>query len=287
MVVNNPDKIYFHYLNEPFGPYWEMIKPSLELRKVRLNSFVENYRYSRIGRKRLSYAHHADFIRIEKLLEYGGVYADIDTLFVKPYPKQLFEKPFVLGREPDIVSETTGRTESSLCNALIFSEKNSSFGNRWLQSMKDHFDGSWSNHSTLLPDKLSRKHPGEIHIEPQRSFYRFIWNSHDLNELLKRKTNDRLDGVYSIHLWEHTWVPKWKDDYTDFHGKLLTEDYVNSGSTTFSQLACRFLPTPGERKRVRPASVLFRVLKLSEKNALEIKTFLTRIFAKIQYLLNS
>ena len=33
----------------------------------------------------LRYAHHADFVRLDALIEHGGLYADIDTIFVRAF----------------------------------------------------------------------------------------------------------------------------------------------------------------------------------------------------------
>ena len=36
-------------------------------------------------------SHEADFVRLDALIAHGGVYADIDTLFVHPVPARLFD----------------------------------------------------------------------------------------------------------------------------------------------------------------------------------------------------
>lgn len=284
LKVNKPEKIFFYYVNEPFGIYWELIKPNLELVKVAPNDFVKSYKYPKIGRKRNSYAHHADFIRLEKLVEKGGVYADIDTLFVKKLPAHLFQKSFVLGQEPEILSETTGQTETSLCNAFIMAEKDSSFAKRWLEKMQSHFDGSWSNHSTLLPRKLSEQYPEEIHIEPLRSFYRFTWTPDDLQDLFENAVDD-LEDVYSIHLWKHLWFSRWNRGFCRFHGRLLTEDYVMSAKTTYARLAKPYLPTSYEKAIVKRIPVSTSVVKRMKKGVSDAGYLFTRVAAKIEYMI--
>ena len=71
--VNKPDKIYFHYYYEPFGYYWDKIKALLTLNKVELPNEI-------YGNQIYHYAHKADIIRLQKLIEYGGIYLDIDTI---------------------------------------------------------------------------------------------------------------------------------------------------------------------------------------------------------------
>ena len=45
------------------------------------------FRYPRRSMRRYRYAHAADFLRLDVLIAEGGVYADIDTLFVSRLPR--------------------------------------------------------------------------------------------------------------------------------------------------------------------------------------------------------
>lgn len=91
------------------------------------------------------------------MLDRGGVYADIDTIFVNPFPERLWEQPFVLGWEGDVVPATGEAPRPSLCNALIMAEPGAAFGRLWLEEMRAAFDGSWSAHSTPLPERLRQR----------------------------------------------------------------------------------------------------------------------------------
>jgi FkbM family methyltransferase len=239
--VNQPEAMRFYYHYEPYGPYWDLIKPKLTLVKVPLVPMVQRFRYKDPGINRFRYAHHSDFIRLEKLLEGGGVYADIDTLFVRPLPPSLFQKPFVLGRERDIQDPNTGRPTSSLCNALIMSSPGADFGRLWLEGMTTEFDGTWSNHSTLFPQRLATQFPTLIHVEPQRSFYHFPPTRRGLAALLE-DCQSIPDGAYSMHLWAHLWWEQRRVDFTSFHAGLLTEDFIRQVDTTYNCAARPFLP---------------------------------------------
>ena len=242
-LVNRPDSMTLYYHYEPFGRYWDLVRDKLSLVHVDLNPIVREFHYPVKGIKQYAYAHHADFIRLERLLSTGGVYADIDTLFVNEIPPELYEKPFVLGREDDIVLESTGERVPSLCNALIMSEPNSRFGRLWLDEMTKWFDGTWSNHSTVLPARLSREHPELVHIEPQRRFYKHMWTREGLTTLFEGRDLDT-SGVSSIHLWSHLWWSERRRDFSSFSGSRLTERYVRSFDTSYALLARRFLPPP-------------------------------------------
>jgi hypothetical protein len=238
--VNRPQTIYFHHDHLPYGKYWDRIRDRLTLVKVERDDFVSEFAYKDKGIDRYRYAHHADFIRLRQLQQYGGVYADIDTLFVHPYPRHLFTHRFVLGREGDIRDEATGETRPSLCNALIMAEVGSDFGRLWLDRSREAFDGTWSNHSTVLPYRLSREHPDWIHVEPPRSFYRYMWTVADLETLFERDESD-WEKVYSVHLWSHLWWARKRRDFSLVHAGRFTDQYIKNVDTTFNRVARQFL----------------------------------------------
>jgi len=261
LEINQPEKIYFYIQHEPYGYYWELIKPELTLVPIEPNSFVSNFHYEDSQLPQYSYAHHSDFIRLEKLLERGGVYADMDTIFVQKLPDQLFEHPFVLGRERDIIDPNTGKSTPSLCNAFIMSEPGSKFGELWLEKMTEAFDGTWSNHSTLLPRRLAEQNPEQIHVEPIRSFHGFDASSDGLFALFEDWHKD-LDGIYSVHLCSHLWWASRRVDFTGFHAGMISERQIQIRETTYNLLARPFIPErPLHQQRWLMVANLFRQLR--------------------------
>ena len=129
----------------------------------------------------------------------------------------------------------------SLCNAVIMSRPGAEFGRRWLEEMPQAFDGTWSNHSTLLPQRLSEEMPDSIHIEPPRTFYPYMWTREDLHTLFEGAERDAT-GIASIHLWSHLWWARDRRDFSDFHAGLMTESHIRTVDTTFNLLARPFLP---------------------------------------------
>jgi hypothetical protein len=251
LEIQKPEKLFFHFYHLPYGRYWELIRDSLVLNRVEPISTVEKFRYrdTNIG-NRYRYAHHADFIRLDVLNQYGGVYADLDTLFVNPYPARLFQEEFVLGREPDVFCPVRQQTRSSLCNALILAKPNSRFGTTFRESMEQALDGTWSNHSCQLASELAMQHPDWLHIEPQVSFYKYIWTKEGIASLLTESPDTpgaSDDDVLSIHLWAHLWWSWLRRDFTTFHAGRLTESFIASTDTTYNVIARQFLPPPIER----------------------------------------
>lgn len=245
--VNDPGAIHFHYHYEPYGPWWERIRPHLALHRVDPVSFVtrseaywEHQEGAFIKQSGLDYAHQSDFTRLEVLDEHGGVYADIDTLFVNPLPGELFGHEFVLGSEGEMRDPAGGNSYDSLCNALILSRPGARFGRRWLEDMYTLFDGTWNRHSCYGASMLARTMPDAIHVAPRRYFYRYRWTREDIALLLEGVDDDQ-GGLYSIHLWNHLWWEPSRTDFSRCHKGLLTEGYIRGIDTTYNLLARRFL----------------------------------------------
>lgn len=245
--TQQPAEIYFHYHYEPFGEYWERIKPYLILHQVNLETFItENKKYFNtsegqfIKQMGLDYAHQSDFIRLKVLLEHGGVYADIDTLFVNPLPAFLFEHPFVLGEEAPVKTHPDAPPQRSLCNAFIMAEPNAIFGRFWLDVMYRVFDGTWSRHSCQTPAMLQQQMPNTIFVAPQHYFYKHLWTPEGVATLLEKLDTD-FNEVYSMHLWAHLWWDEKRTDFTQFHNGLLTEAYIRNVDTTYNIIARRYL----------------------------------------------
>ena len=251
--VNRPNRILFHCHHEPHGVYWKLIRHRLEIRHVELNAFVSKYRYQDPTLARYRYAHQSDFIRLDALIEHGGVYADIDTLFVNPLPERLYTHLCVLGREGDVSDTPDGPRRPSLCNAFMMAAPQSGFLTHWRRELDAAFNGSWSNHSTALPWQLSRRHPALLHVEPIRSFYKYQWTREDLRRLLEGAEDQEAD-VFNIHLWAHLWESRGRRDFLDFHSALMTERYIRRVDSTYNRIARRFLPSPSFFRGARQAS---------------------------------
>jgi hypothetical protein len=174
------------------------------------------------------------------LLDRGGVYADLDTIFVAAIADELYDKPFVIGREADVYDGRTGAWHRSLCNALLMGERGSVFARAWRTLMPRALAG-WSHHSTLLPQQLSEQHPALVHIEPERTFYPYRCTRRDFDRLFVGCETD-LEGVCSIHLWNHLWFHPADRLFSDFHGGLINEHRLRRVDTTYNLLARPFLP---------------------------------------------
>ena len=234
--VNEPDEVFLYCRHEPRGAYWERLRERVTLVVVAGSEVVPELNYPRRRMNRYRDLHETDFLRLEILLRQGGVYADLDTLFVNPLAPELFEHSFVIGRELDVYRGGGEEAVPSLCNAVLMCAPGAPFARLWLQRMPAAFDGTWDAHSTGLAELLRAEHPELVHIEPSRSFYPFMFTREDLAKLFEELHTD-LEGVYSIHMWAHLWWSRWRRDFSSFHGGRLSERYVRAGGTTYAHAA--------------------------------------------------
>jgi mannosyltransferase OCH1-like enzyme len=226
--INKPDKIYFYYFHEPHGYWWNKIKPYLTLEYI--NPPTEIY-----GNNIYHYAHKADIIRLQKLIEHGGIYLDIDTICLKSF-SDLLNYDFLMG----IQTNSDDTQVYGLCNAIILSKKNSPFAIKWLESYKTFRskgrDEYWDEHSVIMPYELSKTYSNEIKILNSNSFFYPLW--YEINEILFSE-NIKIDEYkkiiknnYCIHLW---------DTYSNNYLKSLTEDIIFSKNTIYNIFCRKFL----------------------------------------------
>ena len=248
--VLQPEAIYFHHRHVPWGPWWERIRPHLTLAPVDAVPEVVAYDYGRGEEvpERYRYAHHADFIRLDVLVTHGGIYADIDTVFLQPFPEELFAAPFVIGREPPVRHERSGELLPSLCNALLMAEPGAEFARSWRAQMAAALDGTWSNHSGFLPDQLAQELPTAVRVEPVETFFSFGATRPDLYALLESVRPVPAQAL-SVHLWAHLWWEQSRTDFSTAHAGWYVPEFVRWAPTTLSMIARPYLasgPLTGE-----------------------------------------
>jgi hypothetical protein len=241
-AVVQPDEIVVHHHELPYGLYWDLARPLVTLRRVDRVREVTEFAYDDPIVARYSYAHEADFVRLDVLAEFGGMYADIDTAFVAPVRDHLWDAPAVIGREPDAFDVRIGRSRPSLSNALVMAEPGSTYVRRWRDQIAAALDGSWAAHSCFLADDLARAHPDEVRVEPQRRFHRFGPTPDGMRRLLVDPPRGSFTGVASVHLAAHLWWEEERRDFSDVHARMITEQWVRSNGSTYAALVRPYLP---------------------------------------------
>jgi len=239
--VLQPERIYLYYHHLPFGLYWDLICPHLTLVRVAPATEVSAAQYGDRVPEQYRYAHHADVIRLDALIEHGGIYADIDTLFLRPLPEAFYQQPFVISREEPVVDELSGELRESLCNAVMMAQPGSVFARTWRERIGAALNGTWSNHSCLLARRIADERPADVHIAPSQALLGVPLTIAGLRALLEGGELDLSDS-YCIHLWQHLWWEESRTDFSPVHAGQLTLRYLRDAETPLAQLARPFLP---------------------------------------------
>ncbi len=218
--LNKPDLIHFYYKYEPSGEWWERAKSLVILKQIEPPEEI-------YGKKLYHVAHKSDVVRLKKLIEYGGIYLDLDTICKKPF-KDLLCNKFVIGKQ--------GRwRKMGLCNAVIMSEKNSEFAKEWIESYRTFRskgkDKYWAEHSVKYPLQLAKKMKDKICIVEYNRFHYPLYYPISLKKLFIYCFDYK--EAYCHHLWENgSWEKYLKD---------LNVDDIKSKDTTYNLIARRFL----------------------------------------------
>lgn len=224
LMVNNPDIINIYINVEPVSEYWEKTKKLEKINIVFIEPPTEIF-----GIPISEPAHQSDVIRLQALIETGGIYIDTDSICVKPYTP-LLNNEFVLGQQG--IDGIEG-----LCPAAILSEKNSRFAKEWLSGFSKSFRGGkpgspdWCTHSVMYPSMLSKSMPNEITILPYDSFFYPLYHQNGLKMLFEQDLE--FPNAYSHHLWETV-------SGKDYLGKI-TEEYIKNVDTTYNKIARKIL----------------------------------------------
>ena len=197
-TLNKPDKIYFYYHYEPYGEWFDKIKeiPNIVFEKVDIPTHI--------GKKSLfKIAHKADIVRMEKLIERGGIYMDMDTISVRSYT-HLLDNDVVLGKEGDY----------GICNAIMMTKPNSEFFKIWFQNYENEFksDG-WREASIELPRKIANQYPKLLTLQEEDVF--FLPSYYETDKIFE-KDYDIPDNLITLHLWESYSMKYMKDINPDW-----------------------------------------------------------------------
>jgi hypothetical protein len=208
-----PQEVLFYYEYEPTGPWWELSRELVTLVKIEAPREI-------FGRPLAHVAHRSDVVRLQKLIEHGGIYLDADVLVQRSFD-DLLEHRTVLGQEGQ-------DAEWGLANAVMLAAPQSPFMRRWLEEYRSFRGEIWNEHSVHLPGKLARAHPTEITVLPSTAFFWPLWTEEHLEWIFASNRPIPTEQTYANHLWEgKAW--KYLED--------LTPQRVRSVDTNFHRWA--------------------------------------------------
>lgn len=206
-LTQNKPEIWIHFVHEPNDNiWWEEAKQYCKIKKYdtipeEIFVFLKNIRD-------LHFVLIADVFRLLILKEHGGVYADMDTLFYRPFFPHFENKSFVMGLEEQFHKKNNKILTTGLCNALMICEKQSKFIDVWLNSYEKHFINpkDLNKMAVRIPHGLN-VHNNLVHVEPVESFFKYLWSKNFYNEIIEDEKwvwdyNTGDEGIFSKHLYE-------------------------------------------------------------------------------------
>jgi hypothetical protein len=210
-----PDAIRLYCAYEPSGPWWELTRSLVSV--IRIDPPTEIF-----GNPLIHPAHRADVVRLDALIEDGGIYLDCDVLAVRDFDA-LLKHRCVLGLQGEAPRE-------GLCNGVILAEKNASFLRRWRETYRTFRsrgrDDFWSEHSVAMPLKLAREDSSDLTVLGNRAFHWPLFHEEHLRWTFASTRPIDEAQAFAHHLWESiAWhdylagltVRKVRERDTNFH----------------------------------------------------------------------
>jgi Glycosyltransferase sugar-binding region containing DXD motif len=207
-----PERAYLYYEYEPSGPWWDLTKPLIELVKIKAPREI-------FGRPLRSVAHRADVVRLEKLIEYGGIYLDCDVLVHRNFD-DLLDNSFVISQEG-----VNAERILSLSNAALLAEPSAPFAKRWYQEYRSFRGEFWAEHSTALPLKLARTFPDEVTVLRHTTFCWPLWYESHLKMIYVPGQAKIENGAYGNHLWETIAWEKYLENLTPRGVRITSSNF--------------------------------------------------------------
>ena len=221
-VYNKPDKIYVYCDHKQTDNiYYDILKNIVTFEFVNPPNSINGVPLN-------SYQYKADIIRMEKLIERGGIYMDLDVITLKPITKFL-KYNIVMGSElSDDSSSTNINDFYSISNAIIITEPNNEFMKEWLKQIPDNINGKpWAYHAVCLPKAILLNKNYNVHLEPSKTFVPFCFRKPYIFNNDQKHMIRNLEDSYTIHLWETIWsdqyISKLNVDYFIKNNNILTD----------------------------------------------------------------
>ncbi len=222
LETHGPARLVLHTGYVPAGPWWEAIAPHVQVRIVEVPTSIHGNTLDRPE-------HRSDIVRLDALLEFGGLYLDMDTISVRPVDS-LRHHRCVLG-----IESTPGTGSHGLSNAVVMAEPGSAFLQRWRAAYTSFNQDYWNTHSVVLPRLLAQQAPpGEVHAEPVESFHWPSWDETGIRSMFEESHD--YPGAFVHHLWAGK---TWKSHLAHF-----TLSSVWALDTTYNRLARRYISKP-------------------------------------------
>ena len=225
--VQKPTQIYLYNDEEPVGnPHWEAIRPYVEIVKTEAPADT--------GGVPLEYPQQqADVVRLQKLIELGGIYLDTDMILIKPL-HTFKSRKLVFSAE----SYNKNGSIKSINAGLLMAAPNNPFLQKWLEAMPAAIKkDQWAYQSVILPVEIFEQNYlmwPSIDIRPANEFMPFTF--HDEWIFGDVSNEIRLADSYSVHMYDTFWQG------IEYHEiRKIDNDYLKNTNNLFTHLFRKYM----------------------------------------------
>lgn len=228
-----PDKVFVYYDSEQEeNIYWDIIKKYVELEQITPPTEFK-------GHVITAPQYKADIIRLEKLIERGGIYLDLDILVMKSFDEFLDNKCALTARPSEALENSEKLAETQ--NSILLTEPHNPFIQKWYDTMGDYIssDFEWSYHAVCLPAKILRENrdllSGVKLLDCDKYFLPFLWDVDTPYIFDSQQNNKReeLNNYYTIMFFQTMVFDKYlrdlKPGYFRNNNNLFTEHFKQFG----------------------------------------------------------
>jgi hypothetical protein len=207
--------------HEPDNRYFDAIRPHIGIEYIEPPETV-------FGNPIPHPAHKCDWLRLQVLKQFGGVYLDLDTITVKGFHGWI-ESPATM------IGESAGLSVVGLCNAFIAAEPNALFLDRWIEKFRGFRstgrDEHWNESAVKWPYELYCNGGGTSVFSPW-SFMQPDWTPQGIKAMFAE--THEFPHAFGHHLWESFSWP---------YLQQITPETYRSIDCTYTKLLKRHLET--------------------------------------------
>lgn len=236
---NKDYKILFHCDKEPESTFFKEVRPLMEIVHVEIphSIFGNPIKYT---------TNKADLVKFNIMLEYGGIYLDLDIITLRsfdPYldnnvcmglelsPKMNLRQVFYFLRtfQFDILKYKF-RMPTGLCAGFIMGSKGSDFFRDWIEGYRNFDMEKWAYFAVKLPYQISQsgKHQVKI-LDPYITHFPSCHDD-DLKLIFEKKID--IPNKLFLHYWESRSKAKYLSK--------LSKEYVMNTDSTFTNMVRRY-----------------------------------------------
>ncbi|XP_077992233.1 uncharacterized protein LOC144446361 [Glandiceps talaboti] len=216
-MVMKADEIVFHTDCQPEGEWWQEVKnliPTLIIHNMTMPTKVFGKNLSTEWPQ-----HAADVARLQILMQWGGVYLDID-LFVLASLDPLRYYDYVVGRAD----------QKGLSNGIILANKNATFLKIFYNNYKNYSSKCWGCNSVVKQKELAKENMHLLHVEPDSLIKPNFGN---WKRLFHGKYNWRKE-----HFTVHVYIRKYRR--VNPNTPQFTKENIKTFDNAFGEM-CRYI----------------------------------------------